>query len=154
MLFTNRPDGAIAPDGGPLADASQPGDGPCMLGQLLCQATCVNPRTDNQHCGGCGMACLVAGTTCVNGACACAALQTLCGGRCTLTDSDPANCGMCGQACAAGEVCNRGRCRAGCQPRFTDCNGKCVEVMVDPMNCGTCGTVCAVGQACRAGVCR
>jgi hypothetical protein len=74
------PDGTTPPppndSGSPPADAGGSGDAPvatdspapspCDAGALSCGGTCVNPNTDPQNCGGCGVVC---NTTCTNGVC-------------------------------------------------------------------------------------
>jgi len=83
----------------------------------------------------------------------CPAGQLWCGVICADLTSDPQNCGECGKACAAGQVCNRGRCRQNCPSHMTECDDMCVETMTDPLNCGACRKACAGGQMCRGGVC-
>ncbi len=56
---------------------------------LACDGHCVNPQTDNRHCGACGNHCGRCGT-CVNGACV------------SLCEE--------GSACCAGVCCPTGRC--------------------------------------------
>lgn len=80
---------------------------------------CVNVQTDDQNCGGCGVAC-GSGQQCVNGACACGASETLCGNVCANTQNDPANCGMCGTVCPQGTACSSGFCKKIVLPNACD----------------------------------
>ena len=116
---------------------------------------CVNTRSSNQHCGGCGQAC-GQNQVCSDGMCTfmCRSTQTECmgaGGERTCADlqSDRMNCGACGNACMDGYGCIAGRCRLGCTELLTPCsNGAdagpsgggeaCVNTSNDPQNCGAC----------------
>jgi len=102
----------------------------CRLGQCVgacsrdeevsCGGTCVDPRTEREHCGA-HSNCLdaQAGRTCEEdevcdgqGHCAdqCVEGRSLCEGRCVDVLRDLENCGGCGQTCAADEVCQKGAC--------------------------------------------
>jgi hypothetical protein len=59
----------------------------CPSGQTCCDGTCVDPKTDSNHCDGCGKACR-AGKTC-------------CAGACVDRTKDKHNCGVCGRVCAS-----------------------------------------------------
>ena len=56
-------DGSRAPDPPDLAGG---GGGGCGAGTLLCDGLCVDPKTSDSNCGGCGMRC-AAGKGCVAG---------------------------------------------------------------------------------------
>src|SRR5688500_11557129 len=64
--------------------------------------------------------------------------EAQCGGVCANLRTDPKNCGACGTACAAGQVCDLGRCAAGCSAGLTQCGQSCIETSSDPANCGAC----------------
>jgi len=80
---------------------------------------CVDPQTDSNNCGGCGVVC-AGGTACVNGTCAatCPVGQVSCSsapGGCidpSMFQTDPNNCGGCGQLCQSviGGVTGPGAC--------------------------------------------
>ncbi len=90
-------------------DAQGDAGGPrCGIGQMLCGASCVDPR-DATHCGDCTTAC--AGTdVCASGRCAadCGALLA-CGTRCVDASRDAHHCGDCATDCGAG-TCVAGAC--------------------------------------------
>jgi hypothetical protein len=105
----------------------------CSCGSLAtCGTTCVDTRTDTQHCGACGHAC-PAGWECSGGVCGCGGeteppdsnVTICCEGAWIDGDWDDANCGACGVACDAGEACLEGGCRRSCTPPIP--------------NTGTCG---------------
>ncbi len=98
----------------------------CFSPQVACGGSCANSQTDNNNCGGCGIAC-TAPTSCLAGACACPGngvlsngiccptnMATNCSGACTDTMSNINDCGGCGAAfaCAAGNACVNGVCAA------------------------------------------
>jgi len=129
----------------------------CTLSACECQAlsecegACIDTRTDDDHCGACGVAC-GAGQTCEDGECRCDH-GTDCDDSCVETDADPTNCGACGQECAADEVCSLGECALECAEDLTDCSGACEDTLSSPLNCGGCGVECAPGQLCFDGEC-
>lgn len=76
-------------------------DGCCDLAgpdKQVCNGFCVDTKSSNSHCGGCGVACGPC-QRCENGACvdACGPGETCCGGRCTAGDGcPPPDNGLCG----------------------------------------------------------
>lgn len=60
------PTGAGVPDGGGGSGGAGGSSAPCPL--LSCDGSCVNPFTDDAHCGYCGVAC-EEGHSCRNGSC-------------------------------------------------------------------------------------
>jgi len=150
----------------------------CSLGEVCCSNTCVVPREDLSHCGGCGMRCEAA-----NGVTACAE------GRCSLVRCnegfadcnndlsdgceanlrrDATHCGACNAACpmvanAATVACAAGRCGFACRPRFADCDGDPAtgcerDLDNDNAHCGQCATACMARPnasliTCGMGVC-
>lgn len=87
----------------------------CADDELLCGDVCIDPLSDNAHCGSCNNAC-GDGLVCGLGTCAssCPADQELCDGTCTDTQTDEENCGACGTACTADEECRAGACEVRC----------------------------------------
>jgi len=123
----------------------------CAAGRLTCGGGCVDPQTDDAHCGGCGHAC-AATEACVQGAC----LPK----DCPQEDCDPLSVcyqGACvdrpcvGVVCSGGQVCQGGVCA--CPPKSTTCGGSCVDPKTDSAHCGSCDTGCGAGTRCAAGAC-
>lgn len=148
-----------------------PGSFACTTGctaqaPLLCDGACVDPKTDNDHCGRCGTACAAVdgGTAaCVEGACTvtCAPGSHACRNTCAL-DTDPTACGATCTACPtpahAAPACTQGVCTFTCAPGFADCdenptNGCEVELATNPAHCGACRIACD-GGGCVGGVCQ
>ena len=143
-------DGVTAMDAGMGTDS-----GPtCTGAEVECGGDCVDTQSDEDHCGGCGMAC-GSGEACEMGSCVlvCGPGTIECGGTCVDTDVDPAHCGGCDMACATGEFCVEGACSASCPAPNTDCDGTCTNTDTDPAHCGACGTTCAAGELCSMGAC-
>ncbi|MFH2007179.1 MAG: hypothetical protein ABI333_11380 [bacterium] len=92
-------------------DDSQPCD-------LTCAQGCVDPMTDPQNCGGCGVQC-PPGTTCEAGSCECPGTNELCEGRCVDVVTDRTNCGDCGVLCTFDSQCSLGVCGAYLEPYGT-----------------------------------
>ena len=128
--------------------------GNCQSPTVRCGGACVDPNTDSQNCGACGMAC-PSSFVCNAAKCTLACQNGLvdCSGTCVSTQSDRSNCGACGKACAPGEVCSNGACSLSCQMGLTNCTGNCVNVKVDRTNCGGCGVACKPGEVCSDGKC-
>ncbi|MEZ4409824.1 MAG: hypothetical protein R3A52_25630 [Polyangiales bacterium] len=169
---TGTPDDAGAPD-----DTGTPGDTGmmCLSGQVECGGACVDPQTDNNHCGACGTVCTApphARATCAAARCgfACDAGWSDCDGNaangCEVnTAADPANCGACRNACSfanAGATCSAGVCAIGsCNAGYGNCdgfagNGCEVNTRTDTNHCGGCGMACVVPNgtgACVASTC-
>ena len=130
----------------------------CNFPDVCCGSSCIDPRSDNANCGGCGHAC-TAPLSCANGACACngaicAPGDSCCSTGCANTANDPNNCGMCGRRCRAGEVCAGGQCLCGtvqCTDGQLCCGGACVTE--GSTNCGACNHVCKMGELCQSGAC-
>ena len=109
----------------------------CAPEETLCDRTCVDLLTDEDHCGGCGVE-VPNGGRCIEGTPACSTLQeAVCDGVCIDVTVSSQNCGACdvqvpiGGACVGGEpVCFAGR---------TICGDVCVDLSDDPQNCGECG---------------
>ena len=150
----------------------------CGAGRLFCEGVgCVDPKADDEHCGGCGNACDPTGDGaeirpntyygCSGGTCG----HVKCENRYEDCDQDrangcevsllsPTNCGACDNVCDANQSCelnSRNIPECMCPPGQTFCPNRrsCVDLRVDPDNCGACGTVCFLhGPADHAaGVC-
>jgi hypothetical protein len=130
----------------------------CNFPDVCCGPSCIDPKSDNNNCGGCGHQCTTP-LTCSDGACACngtvcANGDTCCASGCANTSNDPNNCGTCGKHCRAGEVCSGGQCLCGTTPCTQGqlcCGGSCVTQSAT--NCGACNHVCKMGEACQGGSC-
>ncbi len=85
---------------------------PCPGTQILCGETCVDPMTDDAHCGGCDRPCQQYAHCRGNGSCVleCPLGFTECGDTCAALSTDPAHCGECFRECAAGASCVEGDC--------------------------------------------
>ncbi len=109
-------------------DAADDDDGvSCEAPLIDCGGTCVDPRSDKEHCGGCGIDC---GT-----------LQDCCDGECSwLTENG--NCGECGRTCDEGQDC---------------CDGECSNMDTDDHcgECGNaCGQAGPCPEACDVDECK
>jgi outer membrane protein assembly factor BamB len=96
---------------GPGTLSSEPTTGGCPPDALECAGACVDPLTDQGHCGGCDAPCQP-GERCELGTCVltCDPDQTLCRGACVDTTVDPAHCGGCDSACDPGLSCQDSAC--------------------------------------------
>ncbi len=102
----------------------------------LCADRCVDPRSDSENCGRCGVAC-AAGSFCRDGVCGCSSPQSYCPGvGCVNSRVDNAHCGGCGMACATGTQCTDGRCVAPCAAGTHRCGTQCLADN-SPASCGT-----------------
>ncbi len=133
----------------------------------------VDPRTDADHCNGCGNSCGTAANgsvMCVDSACelSCDVGFEDCSGgvadgcETSLAD-DPLNCGTCSRRCQSFDnetaICAAMTCDTTCDAGFDDCDGEptngCESRLAsDPANCGGCGMTCAgAGAACVSSNC-
>jgi hypothetical protein len=125
-------------------------------GLETCNGECVDFRTDDNNCGGCGNWCNSdPGYSIDSGS-----MYTCNEGQCVRRDEmeGPGSyrCGIGGTTeCPAGAPCLEGVCSAlGClDPEMTDCNNICVRTSEDEANCGSCGHACQLNQTCRGGTC-
>lgn len=76
-----------------------------------------------------------------------------CGSTCTNVRTDPKNCGGCGTTCGATEVCDLGRCAAGCSTGLKQCGQSCIDTTSDPTHCGSCEKACGATEQCGNGQC-
>ena len=111
-----RADGGPGTDGGVqlpelCTGPSSPEDCVCDLGQLKCDARCVDSNTDPANCGGCGVMCEPE-EYCAAGVCApiCAPPLTLCTNICVNLQDNNAYCGSCTTPCGIGAACIEGQC--------------------------------------------
>lgn len=139
----------------------------CADGEFCCDYECIDPSSDNAHCGACSNACLGL-SVCTQGQCVCNSEVTCgedevcCEEGCASIADDPNHCGVCGQVCAPGERCQGGLCTCLaydgiselCSPSETCCPGLgCFALESDPLSCGTCGLACGPGELCQGGAC-
>ncbi|HOX45505.1 MAG TPA: choice-of-anchor D domain-containing protein [Myxococcota bacterium] len=142
-------------------------DGLCLCGgvgpdcnalQLCCGIDCIDPLSDEEHCGDCATACQ-AGESCEDGGCACggtgadcSAQEICCGASCFDPLTEEQHCGDCDTLCDPNEGCLNGLCRCGggaldCQLPLACCGQSCVDLTGDEANCGGCGVICALDHA-------
>lgn len=149
----------------------------CAAGQACCNYACVDTRSDQANCGGCGVTC-ADNEVCTQGVCACGDAGVECdidagdfccgegiGASCVNVRSNAANCGGCGLSCkvanatpgSTAESCSGGACvcrAAGgnfeqCAAAQSCCDGVgCADLQTDAENCGACGVTCGVGESC------
>ncbi len=180
---------------GACGNACPPGE-PCMLqstslgdygcgckpGQLYC-GSCINPKRDDENCGGCDIACDPSGdggaaypnmyNGCLDSKCdpqKCRPNWGNCDGKlengCETDIRTSENCGGCGIQCAPGQECRldvwgvpQCMCAAGqtfCSSGCTDglCTGACFDLSSDRENCGACLNSCSAFDGARSlGVC-
>ncbi len=97
----------------------------------MCLGECVDLNASRDHCGGCGISCGAAGSSCEDGLCQCPGVSDqLCDGQCVLISSDIRHCGGCGRPCVAGsQRCDQGVCT--CITGDVDGDGNCDDVDAD-----------------------
>jgi hypothetical protein len=109
--------------------AVKPVNGQCSEGMTLCNGACVNIRTDQDNCGGCGFS-VPFGESCINGQFSSSLIRSN-----TTTTATTAGIQI---SCPSGQ---------------TSCSGTCRNLLTDAAHCGSCGTTCPSGQNCQAGRC-
>ena len=82
---------------------------PCPQGLTVCSGSCVDTRTAQANCGGCGIVC--------------GPRQTCCGGDCVSLNTNRRNCGACGNVCPVGTNCCNRTCS--CVAPQICCRGTC-----------------------------
>jgi hypothetical protein len=117
---------------------------------LTCGVQCVDPRMNNQNCGGCNQPCPPT-ATCTDGTCVCPNGGSACSGACVNEQTDVNHCGGCTNVCVSDQSCDTGACT--CPNGGSVCSGDCVDKQTDTNNCGTCGNVCPAVASCTGGSC-
>lgn len=130
---------------------------PCPLGLSCCVGSCIDTKTNVDHCGMCGDTCTVINGTgkCVDGACRVSSCKDGWGDcdkdgkSCEAsTTIELANCGGCGLSCTLADsvsACLGGKCSvSSCTAGYGDCDkdpktGCEINLKNDPANCGACG---------------
>jgi hypothetical protein len=143
----------------------------CSSSQLWCSNTCVDPDTNNSHCGVCGQSC-AAGLLCSGGECVpdCVTGQITCGDSCVNPQTDADHCGAsgdcmsanAGEPCSAPFACVSGECEVVCSSGQLNCDDTCIDPDTDEMFCGASsactgpnrGQPCSTGYTCEDGTCR
>lgn len=107
--------------------------GTCQGTEACCGQTCVDVKSDKNHCGGCDTACTTN--------------EVCCSGQCRGCCSD-------NDCLSPDEHCIAGACVVQCTMPKTNCNNVCVLVDSDSTNCGSCGNDCLSGRMCMGGMCQ
>lgn len=138
------------PDSGPTCASP-----PCCTApkSLRCGTTCVDPKTDLDHCGSCLDKCSSiphGSPTCTGGSCTttCTDNFHLCssvcsGNKSTLTCGT--SCSPCPDVANATTTCDGTKCGFTCFPGFADCDATapgCETDLGKPAHCGGCTTSC------------
>lgn len=119
---------------------------------IECGDRWINPQRDEEHCGGCGNACLE-GERCIEGSCVlfCPPTQVECNGACFDLQTSEDHCGECDHPCHPAESCVAGSCV--CSDGLESCDGDCVDTNIHEDHCGRCGNACAARQFCANATC-
>ena len=102
-------DGGTSSGGTPTAtlDPTDAGsEGSCGAPLLQCGPLCIDPSTDEDHCGGCDGTC-APGEACIDGGCevACPQGTLVCGIECVDVGTNEDHCGDCSSPCDSAAVC-------------------------------------------------
>jgi hypothetical protein len=125
---------------------------------MCCAGSCIDPGSDPNNCGGCGVPCDI---------CVASGYLGGFGGICLPTGPT----GDCNASCGFGSVCVFGFCvTSTCTDSNVWWNGSCLasdgkvgyccpgdacaDLRSDPLNCGRCGAACPASQFCDGGACR
>ena len=137
----------------------------CKQGIPECNGLCIDPKTNNDHCGAKGTCSdddkdsanykgeqCSAGRLCLAGECTCPTNYILCNGVCTnpledmqycgakgtCSDDDKNSANYKGEQCSAGRLCLAGECT--CPTNYILCNGVCTNPLEDMQYCGAKGS--------------
>ncbi|MET0412212.1 MAG: hypothetical protein ABW217_13000 [Polyangiaceae bacterium] len=106
----------------------------CAPGEQVCDSNCVDPASDELHCGACDVAC-GGGSSCAGAqGCVCPDGLAFCAGACVDLDSDASHCGACGNFCAIGATCSAGAC-AGSPAVSSNRCGRATRLLGNPLGC-------------------
>ena len=122
----------------------------CGGGYLLCDYDCVDPITDTQNCGSCGLVC---------------GEEEVCDmGICRAADKIPVDHKVATRISGHGSDQTTGElltfetvgpesCGEDGQPERIRCGDVCVNTLTDRSHCGGCFNACQFGTFCRSGEC-
>ena len=106
----------------------------CPAGQQICDSTCVDVLSNNDHCGACGAAC-GGGSVCTGAeGCVCPGGLTFCAGSCVDVQTDSSHCGACGNFCVIGAECSGAQCEGGNATTSNRC-GETTRLLGNPLGC-------------------
>lgn len=126
LLLAGCSDSTDAPDEQPSVTPPGPTENLCANASCAngcCNGTCVDFRTDVNHCGRCSTQC-DAGWSCLDGQCSreCSGeTARVCEGMCVNIATNEMHCGGCGRACGPNMVCTGKTCE--CAEGYIDCDG-------------------------------
>lgn len=135
----------------------------CPPGLSVCPnvPSCVDLRSDRNHCGMCGNACPASqGQTpvCNSGVCdaVCVAPRRMCGNACVDVRTDIEHCGDCATRCTGAPPNGTATCAESvgceftCNPGFTRVGNSCVTTCAADQFCGAGPGNCVAGSGCTS----
>ena len=118
------------------------------MGMGMAVTSCVDVKTSDADCGGCGMACplMTAGqfNSCLQGVC------TACGSEnqaCCAAPRDGNNNGCLADLSCSGTP-GAADAKCVCPAGSVKCDGQCTDIRTNRLNCGMCGKACMGAERC------